>query len=184
MKPYSLKEDLTRDFLEQKKALEEQLALVDPMASSLRKPAAKRLFHSGIIIFFEIISWLLVLGSVAFIILMDRITPFHLMPQLLHDSTIKDQFNHAEMIQLQWIIRGIAVFAALLLLLIAQMLGAIRMKNSILNVAGRNMKQLAEQMLQRKAAMETMQQRHPMDLPSDDDSIILQQQRPHNDILL
>lgn len=184
MKPYSLQEDLVRDFLEQKKALSEQLSLVDPMASSLRKPAAKHLFHSGLIILLEIISWLLVVGCIAFIFLMDKISPFHLINQLLHDSSIKDTFNHNEMIGLGWTIKGMAGFIALLLLIIAKMLGAIRMKNTILNIAGRNMKSLAEQMLHRKAIMETMQQRHPLDLPSNDDSIVLQQQKPHNDILL
>jgi hypothetical protein len=181
---HTLQEELTRDFLEQKKAINEQLLLVDPMATSLRKPAARRLFHNGLIILLEIVMWLLFIACIAFIFLMDKLYPFFLIGQLMQDSAIKDHFNHYDMSLLDWTIKGMVAVIALLFVIMARMLGAIRMKNTILNVAGRNMKSLAEQMLHRKAVMESMAQRHPLDLPSDSDSIVVQNQKPHNDILL
>jgi len=183
MTTHNLKDDLIRDFLDQKKAINEQLSLVDPMAASLRRPAARHLFHNGIIILLEIVSWLLMLGCIALIFLLDRIYPFYQLNQLLHDSNLKDHFNHNDLLMLDWSIKGLVGVVALLFVFVARMLGAIRMKNTILNVAGRNMKSLAEQMLHRKAVMENMAQRYPMDLPADNDSIVVNQ-KPHNDILL
>jgi hypothetical protein len=183
MIPHNLKDDLIRDFIEQKKSINEQLILVDPMAASLRKPAAKHLFHNGLIVLLEILVWLLAVGCIAFIFLMDKIYPFYLLNQILHDSSMKEKLNHNDMMMLIWSIKGLVGLVALLFIFIARMLSTIRNKNTILNVAGRNMKSLAEQMLHRKAVMESMEQRHPLDLPTNNDSIIINQ-KPHNDILL
>lgn len=180
----SLKEDLIRDFQEQKKSLQEQIALVDPMATSLRKPAAKRLFNSGLIIFTEIIMWLLVVATIAFIFLMDKIYPFFLTQQIMHDSNVKAHYNASDLIALDWSIKGMAGIIALLFAIIARMLASIRLKNTVLNITGRNMKELVQQMLHRKAAMETMEQRHPIDLPISSDAIVVNNEKTHNDILL
>jgi hypothetical protein len=180
----NLKEDLIRDFLDQKKSINEQLLLIDPMAASLRKPAAKRLFHNGIIILLEIIFWLLFLGCIALIFLMDRVTPFHVLNQLMHDSDIKSHYNTADLHLLHWAIVGLIAVIGVLFFLITRMLAAIRMKNTVLHIAGRNMKALVEQMLHRKAVINSFEQRYEVELPSDTDSIVIQNQKPHNDILL
>jgi hypothetical protein len=180
----NLKEDLIRDFLDQKKNINEQLSLIDPMAASLRKPAAKRLFHNGIIIVFEIMAWLLFLGCIALIFLMDRITPFHILNRLLHDSNIKDHYNASDLELLHWAIIGLVGIIGFLFFIITRMLASIRMKNTVLNIAGRNMKSLAEQMLHRKAVINSFEQRYELELPSDTDSIVIQNQKPHNDTLL
>ena len=184
MKPLNLQEDLIRDFQEQKKTVVEQVALIDPMATSLRKPAAKRLFHAGVIVFMEIVTWLLLLGCIAFVLFADKLYPFYYIDQLAHDTGLAERYKPYDLKMLSWCIKGIGIFAALLFLVIARMLGTIRMKNSILHVAGRNMKLLVEQLLKRKAAMETMEQKYPVELPYSDDAIVMPQQKPHNDILL
>ncbi len=183
MKPLNLQEDLVRDFQEQKKIIVEQVALIDPMATSLRKPAAKRLFHTGIIVFMEIITWLLLLGCIAFVLFADKLYPFYYLNQLVHDTALGDRYKADDLKLLYWCIKGIGIFAALLFFIIARMLGTIRLKNSILNVAGRNMKLLVEQLLKRKAGMEIMEQKYPVELPYSDDTIVMPNQRPHDDIL-
>lgn len=183
MKPLTLSEDLIRDFQEQKKATNEQIMLVDPMATSLRKPAAQRLFHTGLIVFMEILAWLLFLGCIAFAIFSDKLYPFYYLNQLLHDTSLGEQYKENDIRVLYWSVKGMAVLIGLLFLIVARMLGAIRLKNSILNIAGRNMKILVEQMLRRKAAMEILEQKYPIDLPSSDDAVVMPQ-KPHNDILL
>lgn len=180
----NLKEDLIRDFLDQKKNLNEQLLLIDPMAASLRKPAAKRLFHNGIIILFEIIAWLLFLGCVALIFLMDRLTPFHILTRLIHDTDLKTNYSTADLNLLHWAVVGLIALIGILFFIMTRMLAAIRMKNTVLNIAGRNMKSLVEQMLHRKAVIRSFEQRYELELPSDTDSIVIQSQKPHNDILL
>ena len=180
---HNLKEDLIRDFIDQKEAINEQLTLIDPMAASLRRPAARHLFHNGFLILMEVVVCLLIISCGALIFLMDNIYPFYQINQIIHDSGMKERLNHNDMMMLSWAIKGLVGLIALLLLFIARMLGTVRMKNTILNLAGRNMKSLAEQMLHRKAVMESMEQRYPLDLPSNNDSIVVNQ-KPHNDILL
>jgi hypothetical protein len=184
MKPLNLQEDLIRDFQEQKKMISEQVDIIDPMATSLRKPAARRLFHAGIIVFMEIIAWLLFLGAIAFAIFMDKLYPFYLVNQIEHNSSLEATYKAYDLGLLHWGIRGLGVVAALLFLIIARMLGTIRLKNSVLHVAGRNMKLLVEQLLKRKAAMEGLEQRHPSEMLVNDDSVVMPVQKPHNDILL
>jgi hypothetical protein len=181
---HNLQEELIRDFQEQKKMISEQVELIDPMATSLRKPAARRLFHAGIIVFMEIIAWLLFLGCIAFAVFMDRLSPFYIINQIIHDSNLGSKYASSDLNMLHWGIRGMAAVASILFFIIARMLGAIRIKNSVLHVAGRNMKLLAEQLLKRKAAMEALEQRHPFEMLPDDDSIVMPGQKPHNDILL
>lgn len=179
-----MQEDLIRDFQEQKKTVNEQLALIDPMATSLRKPAAKRLFHTGLIVFMEILCWLLVLGCIAFVLFADKLYPFYYLNQLLHDTSLGERYKAGDLSILYWSVKGIGVLVALLFLVIARMLATIRLKNSVLHIAGRNMKLLVEQLLKRKAAMENMEQKFPVDLPANDDTIVMPVQKPHNDILL
>ncbi|RYZ22414.1 MAG: hypothetical protein EOP49_46550 [Sphingobacteriales bacterium] len=181
---HTLQEDLVRDFQEQKKMIGEQVALIDPMATSLRKPAARRLFHAGIIVFFEIISWLAFLGCIAFVIFMDKLYPFFLINQMIHDADLATRYPAYDLEMMHWAFRGLGALAAVLFLITARMLGSIRIKNSVLHVAGRNMKLLVEQLLKRKAAMESLEQRYPFEMLPDDDSVVMPVQKPHNDILL
>jgi hypothetical protein len=167
MKPLNLQEDLIRDFQEQKKTISEQVDL-----------------HAGFIVFMEIIAWLSFLGCIAFALFMDKLYPFYLINQIAHDSSLAERYHQYDLNLLHWSIRGMVIFAALLLLIIAKMLGSIRLKNSVLHVAGRNMKLLVEQLLKRKAAMEGLEQRHPSQMLADDDSVVMPMQKPHNDILL
>ena len=184
MKPLNLQEDLIRDFQEQKKTINEQVALIDPMATSLRKPAAKRLFNAGLIVFMEIMAWLLLLACIAFVLFADKLYPFYYLNQLLHDTSLAQRYKQEDLKVLYWSIKGIGIFAALLFLIIARMLGTIRLKNSVLHIAGRNMKLLVEQLLKRKAAMENLEQKYPVELPYSDDAIVMPVPKPHNDILL
>ncbi len=184
MKPISIKEDLIRDFQEQKKVIREQIALIDPLAASLRKPAAKRLFHAGFLVFMEIIAWLLFLACIAVILFQGKLYPLYQLNQMLHDTTLSGKYRLYDLEMLNWAIKGLLALAALLFLVIARMLAQIRQKNGVLHLAGKNMKVLVEQHLQRKATMETMEQRYPLDLPTHTDTVILPAQKPHDDTLL
>ena len=184
IKPLTLQEDLIRDFQEQKHNIAEQVSLIDPMATLLRKPAAKRLIHAGLLVVVEIFSWILVLATIAFIIFIDKLYPYYLIPKISNDAHVLVKYTEQDMRMLAWAVRGIAMVLVIALVIIARMVATIRKKNSVLNVAGRNMKMLAEQMLKRKASMEMLEQRYPMEMPSDADSIVKPIAKSHDDILL
>ncbi|MFT4061736.1 MAG: hypothetical protein QM642_05180 [Edaphocola sp.] len=184
MIPTTLQQDLVRDFQEQKKSVAEQVTLIDPMATSLRQPAARRLINAGFLILGEILCWLLVIAGLTFVFFMDKLYPFYLITQLEHDSLRPQQYHLRDLNALEWTLRGAGIILALLFFILTRTIAAIRVKNSVLNVAGKNMKLLAEQLLKRKAAMQSLQERYPVDLPSNDDTIIIPGQQPHNDTLL
>src|SRR5690606_7115654 len=101
------------------------------------------------------------------------------------DAETLGKYKQTDLKALYWGIKGLVIIIALLLVIIGRMLAKIRIKNSILNLTGKSMKQLAEQLLKRRAQMETLNQRFSMDLPMDDDTIILPNTPSgHNDILL
>lgn len=179
-----LQDDLIKDFQEQKKVIREQIGLIDPLATSLRKPAAKRLFHAGFLVFMEIISWMLCLGCIAVVIFQSKLYPLYLLSQMLHDTALSGKYKLYDLQMLDWTVKGILLFVALLFVVIARMLAQIRQKNAVLYLAGKNMKILVEQHLQRKAAMESLEQKHPISMPSDSDTIILPPVKPHDDTLL
>ena len=181
----SLVEHLIKDFQEQKATLKAQIELIDPIAASIRKPAATRLFHSGSLILLEFIMWILALFSIAFILFFDKLAPFFYLSQIANDSTVLEKYQQQDLITLAWYIKGLIVVLVLAFIWIARMLSKIRLKNSILNITGKSLKHVVEGLLQRKAAMENLELKYPVALPADADSIILPiDNQGHNDVLL
>jgi len=179
-----LQDDLIKDFLEQKRTVTEQIRLMDPMATSLRKPVAQRLLHGGFSIFLEIICWLLFAGAIAYVFFMDKAVPFYVLSKLIQTGKGQPGFTEKELFILNWSVKGLVVLIAVLVLIIARMLAKIRQKNAILHIAGKSMKQLVEELLKRKSAIEAIEQRHMLELPATTDSVVTPPVKPHNDILL
>ena len=96
MTPSRLQEDLIKDFLEQKRTINEQIKLMDPMATSLRKPVAQRLLHSGFSVFLEIICWLLFAALLAYVIFMDKLVPFYVLSKLIQTGKGQPGFTDKE----------------------------------------------------------------------------------------
>lgn len=161
-----LQDDLIRDFKEQKRMIYDQVELLDPLATSLRKPAAQRLISKGALIFAEVLCYLLAVGIIVFLFFMEKIYPFY----ILSDIKYKSEFR-----QLGWMNTqafSIAIYAIISLVAIlfyglARASRAIRLKNTILNLAGKNIKVVIGQHLERKASIDTILQRHFDELPNE-----------------
>lgn len=161
-----LQDDFLRDFKEQKKMIYEQVELLDPLGTSLRKPAAQRLISKGALIFSEVLCYLLAIGVIVFLFFMDKIYPFY----ILTDMRFKSEFKSLGWINIQaftFAIYGAFVLIALLFLGLARSSRAIRQKNDILSLAGKSIKEIVGQHLQRKAAIDTIEQRHFQELPNE-----------------
>lgn len=161
-----LQDDLFKDFKEQKKMIYEQVELLDPLGTSLRKPAAQRLVSKGSLIFSEILCYLLAIGIITFLFFMDKIYPFY----LLADLRFKPEYRSMGWINIQalnFLIYAIIVVVAILFYGLARAARAIRLKNDILNLAGINIKEIVGQHLKRKAAIDAIEQRHFMELPNE-----------------
>jgi hypothetical protein len=159
-----LNDDLLRDFKEQKEMIYQQIELFDPLGTQLRQPAAVRLVSKGALITAEIICYLLAAGSIAFAVFMNRIYPFYILSEIRTDKSYSNLgWQNIEYFNLA--IYGLVGISTILFYLIGRCMRQIRLKNDILHVAGKNMKELVAQHLKRKAAIEIIEQRHFVELP-------------------
>jgi hypothetical protein len=158
-----LQDDLLQEFREEKKLISAQLELFDPLAASLRQPAARRLVNKGLLIFIEILAYLLSAGSVAVVIFMNKLFPLYVLDALRRKGL--EHYDRYETDSFFWLVAGLIVFTGLLLFIIARIVRRVRLKNNVLHLAGKHIKTLVGQHLHRKAAIDSIEQRHFTELP-------------------
>lgn len=160
-----LQDDLLKDFKEQKKMIYEQVELLDPLGTSLRRPAAQRLISKGVLIFSEILCYLLAVGAIVVAVFMDMLYPFYVVAEIHREEyssigkTNIDAFTYG-----MYALFGLI---AILFYMLARAARAVRLKNNILNLAGKNIKLIVGQHLNRKASIDSIEQRHFLELPND-----------------
>lgn len=162
-----LHDDLIQDFKDQKSIISDQITIFDPLASSLRKPAAYRLMNKTGLILTETGCYLLCLTAIAFVVLLPDIFPFSVIFQ---DQRFRFQFSELGILTPHQL-AGLALhmlggLTALLFFIMARMIRKVRLKNVVLNVAGKHIKTLVGQHLKRKAAIESIEQRHFAEMPT------------------
>jgi len=160
----TLKEDLLQEFREERIMINEQIGLLDPLATSLRKPAAQRLLSSSTLVLTEFTCYIISLGGIAFIAFMHKIYPFSLLRDQLYNTQYRDAVGGTNLIYLNLAVYGLAVASVIFMFIMGRMAREIRLKNDILNVAGKDIKTIVGQHLERKAALDTIEQRHMLGL--------------------
>jgi len=160
----TLKDDLLAEFREERIMINEQIGLLDPLATSLRKPAAQRLLSSSTLILSEFICYIVSLGGVAFIALMHKIYPFSLLGTVFYNADIRNRIGGPNLVYLISGIYGLAAIGVILTFILGRMAREMRLKNEILNMAGKDIKTIVGQHLERKAAFDTIEQRHMLGL--------------------
>lgn len=160
----TLKDDLLHEFREERVLINEQLEMLDPLATSLRKPAAQRLLSSGTLIISEVGCYILCLGGLAFTALMHRIYPFSVLSDIYFDGPSRVKAGSENMLYLALAVYGLSLMGVALMFIIARLAREMRLKNDILNLAGKDIKTLMGQHLERKAALDTIEQRHMLGL--------------------
>jgi hypothetical protein len=156
----TLKDDLLHEFREERVMISDQIELLDPLATSLRKPAAQRLLSSGTLIMTEFICYIISLGGIAFMAFMHKIMPFNVLSQMFYSSSLRNGIGATNLFFLILGIYGLAAIGVVLIFVIGRMAREIRLKNDILNMAGKDIKTIVGQHLERKAALDTIEQRH------------------------
>lgn len=165
----SLYQDLIEDWQEQKVMIKEQIALIDPMATSLRRSMATRFLNASLNILMEIIMYLLSMASIVYLFFMNNLGPFFVMGKMTgYPEIVPGKISSVEMQQFEYSVKGLFVLIAILFLVIGRMLANIRKKNSTLSLAGKNMKTIAGQHLNRKSHIDALEQKHVMVLPRTD----------------
>jgi uncharacterized membrane protein len=158
----TLKDDLLQEFREERIMINEQVELLDPLATQLRKPAAQRLLSSSTLIISEFICYITSMGGVAFVAFMHKIYPFNQLGSLFYDASYRNKIGSMNMMYLILGIYGLAAIGVILVFIIGRMAREIRLKNEILSMAGKDIKTIVGQHLERKAALDTIEQRHAL----------------------
>jgi len=160
----TLKDDLLREFREERIMINDQIELLDPLATSLRKPAAQRLLSSGTLIISEISCYIISLGGLAFLGFMHMIHPFSIMGELFYNPEMRNKAGSMNVVYFILAVYGIAAVSVVLVFIIGRLAREIRLKNDILRVADKDIKTIVGQHLERKAAHDTLEQRHMLGL--------------------
>jgi hypothetical protein len=159
-----LQDDLLHEFQEEKRMIRSQIEDFEPLAVSLRKPAAQRLANNGLILFAELLCWAIFLGAIAACVFLNRLYPFYLLFQLRQPRYADLGTQNIQL--LLWSVYALIGLSGFVFLLLARSLARIRQKNAILHMAGSRIKTLVGQHLQRRAAIDAIEQRHFNELPS------------------
>ena len=171
----TLNEDLMREFLKERHMINEQVEMLDPLAVSLRQPAAQRLVNGTLLIIVEILCYLATIGGIAFVAIMHTIYPFSVLAGIYNDEEMITKIGNKNFNFAALAIYGITVLCILLIFAIGRLAAAIRKKNKILYLAGKDIKIMIGQHLERKAAIDIIEQNHLLDdtgisLPNDIDN--------------
>lgn len=160
----TLKEDLLREFREERIMISEQLDLLDPLATSMRKPAARRLIHSTALILAEFLCYALSIGGIVLIVMLQGVYPFSVLSNVIYNSEYSTKLGANNLLYLSLTIYGMVGLLVLVVFMLGRASRVIRQKNDILNLAGKDIKTIVEQHLVRKAEIDTIEQRHLLDI--------------------
>lgn len=160
----TLKDDLLAEFREERIMINDQLEVLDPLATALRRPAAQRLLSSSTLFVAEFICYILSLGGIAFAVLMHRIYPFSLLNKALYTPELRNGLGAPNLTVLISATYALVGFGVVLLFVLGRMAREVRLKNAILNMACTGIKTVVGQHLERRAAVRAIEQRHLLGL--------------------
>jgi hypothetical protein len=160
----TLKDDLLKEFREERIMINDQIELLDPLATSLRRPAAQRLLSSGTLIMAEIICYIISVSGIAVMAFMHLIYPFNVLKEAFYNSEMRNKAGALNLVYLDLAIYGLVALCVIFVFIIGRMAREMRLKNDILNHAGKDIKTIVGQHLERKAALDAIEQRHLLGL--------------------
>lgn len=156
----TLKDDLLAEFREERIMIADQLEMLDPLATELRKPAARKLLSSGTLLVAEFSCYILGLSCVSVIAFMHSIYPFRLLNEIFYDADIRTKVGGPNLSVLLLATYALVGIIGVCIFLLGRLAREIRLKNEILHIAVRDITTMVGQHLERKAAITAIEQRH------------------------
>src|SRR5580704_15621582 len=117
----TLKDDLLHEFREERIMINEQIELLDPLATSLRKPAAQRLLSSSTLIITEITCYITSLGGIAFMAFMHKIYPFVMLEQIFYNAQYRVNLGSENLLYFILGIYGLVLIGVILIFIIGRL---------------------------------------------------------------
>lgn len=155
-----LKDDLLQEFREERRMVNEQVAVIDPLVTSLNRPAARNTMSGASLLVAEIASYLATAGGIAFLATMHTLYPFSTLRTILYEPEIRLKAGPENVIYLTLGVYGMAALLVIFTFLLGRAAHGARIKNKILRQARTDMTAMMGQHLERKAAIDAIEQRH------------------------
>lgn len=155
-----LLKDLILDFQQQKSEVQAQIQLIDPVATSIRKPAANRLLNKSMLIVGEILMYCFFLAFLGLAFFSKHFPILNTWDALTQLTEVKDSFIENDLLWFEIIFKGSFFITALLFLWIGRMLSKFRHKNDVLQLAAQNMNTIVERLFKRKVELEQMEHQY------------------------
>ena len=163
MATQTLQSDLLHEFHENRRMLDDQIAALDPLGVQLRRPGVARVANATGLVALELLCYAGCLGAILCVVFMNQLYPLYLATHLRDAAVAAPAISHAQAEHLVWLIIGLLIGVGLLLLILGRYIRRLRLKNAVLSVAGRDVKAIVGQQLQRRAALNALAQRHHLD---------------------
>lgn len=157
--------DLIQDFQQQKSDLNGQIQLIDPIATSIRKPAATRLLNDSLLIIGEYLMYILSLGFFALTIFTNKVMILNTWFQVSEIGEVQDRIPEDDLLWFEVAYKGLFFLLALCFIWIGRMLSKFRHKNSVLQLAAKDMNTLVEGLFKRKIEIEQLENKYDNILP-------------------
>ncbi len=169
MVPTKLQDDLIQEFRAEQALIREQLSRFDPLATALRQPAARRLLSATWLVLLEVLCYVLALGGILAAVFHKTLYPLYLLVRFRRPE-YETLIGPPNVTNLQLLVYGLLAGVVVLLLWLGRNLRRIRLKNALLARTGIAVKDLVGDLLQRKAALNALEQRHFAYLPGTEDA--------------
>jgi hypothetical protein len=154
-----LQEDLLKAFRDERAMLDEQIALIEPLAKNLSRPAISRWARRGVGFVGEVICWILAVALIVGCFLLNKIPPFYLLFEL-NRSQIEQTLGARPIQMLQWGVYGLIIVIAILLVILARTIARVHRRNDLLHQAVSRIQKILDQNKKRKQSLEELEQKH------------------------
>src|SRR5690554_2602958 len=157
--------DLIQDFQQQRSDLDSKIELIDPIATSIRQPAASRLINNSLLVIGEYIMYILAIAFLGLTIFTNKVPILNTWFTASEIGEVIDRIPENDLLWFEVAYKGLFFLLALCFVWIGRMLVKFRHKNSILHLAAKDMNALVEVLFKRKVEMEQLENKFDDILP-------------------
>ncbi len=157
-------DDFQMEFRAEQAFLNAQISRFDPLTTTLRKRSVGHFLNAGFLVFLEVILYLVVVLCVALAFFQERLYPLYLLTRFSRPEYVQ-LIGKGNVSNLNLLVWGLVAVIAVLSLCWARSLRSLRHKNAALARTGAVVKGFMGDLLQRKAALDALEQRHYTTLP-------------------
>lgn len=176
----ALSEDLIKDFQQGRSTNLKLVEKTDALVTKIKKPFAYRLFRAGFSIFLELLLWAAMIACLVAIVFMERLYPFSTLQNINFNQPAAN-FTQKDFHLIVWTLRGLFLLLGVAFLWTASLLEKSRRKAKVRNQITKDMRDIMELLLHRRAAYEALTLKYPVDLAENNDTIAFPAESPKKD---